>query len=118
MDRFCYRCGKLLERPIAPGKTTSGNADYILAEDTKVDELREVLFALKHTPETLTKIGKAEIRDSEYQKVEISSIVEAKDAVKIITEVKLVSIQKTGLICPECYKETDTVIWGVHKNVH
>jgi len=24
-------------------------------------------------------------------------------------------IQKTGIICPECYKPTDSVIWGVHK---
>ncbi len=23
--------------------------------------------------------------------------------------------QKTGLICPDCYKPTDSVIWGVHK---
>lgn len=24
-------------------------------------------------------------------------------------------IQKTAIICPECYKPTDYVIWGVHK---
>jgi len=24
-------------------------------------------------------------------------------------------IQKTGIICPKCYKPTDFVIWGVHK---
>lgn len=24
--------------------------------------------------------------------------------------------RKTGIICPDCYKPTDTVIWGVHKN--
>lgn len=23
--------------------------------------------------------------------------------------------QKTGVICPDCYKPTDFVIWGVHK---
>ena len=25
--------------------------------------------------------------------------------------------QKTGVVCPDCYKETDFVIWGVHKDV-
>ena len=24
-------------------------------------------------------------------------------------------IQKTGIICPDCYKDTDFVIWGIHK---
>jgi len=24
-------------------------------------------------------------------------------------------IQKTGIICPDCYKPTDTIIWGIHK---
>ena len=24
-------------------------------------------------------------------------------------------VQKTGIICPDCYKPTDTVIWGMHK---
>lgn len=23
--------------------------------------------------------------------------------------------QKTGIVCPDCYKGTDFVIWGVHK---
>lgn len=23
--------------------------------------------------------------------------------------------QKTAVICPQCYRPTDTVIWGVHK---
>ena len=26
-----------------------------------------------------------------------------------------VEIQKTGVICPNCYKPTDAVIWGMHK---
>lgn len=28
-----------------------------------------------------------------------------------------VEIQKTGVCCPDCYKDTDTVIWGVHKKL-
>ena len=61
----CFRCGKGLESPNA------SNADYIIAEDTKVMELAE-----DGTP---------------------------------------AEIQKTGVICPECWKPTDIVIWGVHK---
>lgn len=26
-----------------------------------------------------------------------------------------VEIQKTGIICLDCYKPTDFIIWGVHK---
>lgn len=26
-----------------------------------------------------------------------------------------IEIQKTGVICPDCHKATDTIIWGVHK---
>ena len=62
---LCFRCGKRLESP------NFSNADYVVAEDTKVVELSETGTS--------------------------------------------VEIQKTGIICPDCYKETDTVIWGVHK---
>jgi len=61
----CFRCGKQLDSPNA------SNADYIIAEDTKVTELAE-----DGTP---------------------------------------MEVQKTGIICPDCYKDTDIVIWGVHK---
>jgi DNA-directed RNA polymerase subunit RPC12/RpoP len=63
----CFRCQKELESP------NSSNADYIMAEDTKVTEL-------------------------------------AKDGTPV-------EIQKTGIICPDCYKLTDKVIWGIHKEV-
>jgi len=110
MNISCFRCGKKIKMPNAK------NADYIIAEDTKTDELREVLFALKHTPGTLAKLEKKEeIKDSEYQKVEVSSVDDTKDAVKITSEVKLKNIQKTGLVCPDCYRETDFMIWGIHK---
>ena len=26
-------------------------------------------------------------------------------------------IQKTGIVCLDCYRDTDFVIWGVHKDV-
>ena len=61
----CKRCDKEIDTP------NQHNADYIIAEDTKVMELAE-----DGTP---------------------------------------VEIQKTGIICPDCYKPDDFVIWGVHK---
>ena len=61
----CFRCGKELKSPGA------SNADYVLAEDTKVMELEA-----DGTPK---------------------------------------ETQKTGIVCPDCYRDTDFVIWGVHK---
>ncbi|GAI21432.1 unnamed protein product, partial [marine sediment metagenome] len=37
------------------------------------------------------------------------------DLVKVVVKPAEVEIQKTGIICPACYKPTDTIIWGVHK---
>lgn len=40
----------------------------------------------------------------------------AEDTMETIIEDGLPKdIQKTGVICPNCYKDTDFVIWGVHK---
>jgi DNA-directed RNA polymerase subunit RPC12/RpoP len=61
----CFRCSKEIDTPNAH------NADYIMAEDTKVMEIGE-----DGTP---------------------------------------IEIQKAAIICPDCYKPTDTIIWGVHK---
>lgn len=61
----CLRCGKKIVSPDA------SNADYIIAEDTKVMEIRDGLP---------------------------------------------VDVQKTGVACPDCYRPTDFVIWGVHKS--
>lgn len=60
----CFRCGKGIDTPGA------ANADYIMAEDTKV---------------------------------------------AVIADGQPVEIQKTGIICPDCHKDSDFVIWGVHK---
>lgn len=119
----CFRCGKDIDTPNA------FNADYIAAQDTIVEEPREVLLALKHNQATLIKKAKmAEldengnpkypnlvIADGEYNQEEVPNIKAAKDFVKVIPEVRNKNIQKTGVICPDCYRPTDTLIWGVHK---
>lgn len=131
----CFRCGKAIGTP------NDSNADYIIASDTVVREPREVLIALKHNAATLAKKAKMEetetvldedgiseivrlkypdlvIGDSEFGTVEIPQIKDKDNIsglVKVVAEMKEKDIQKTGIICPACYKPTDTVIWGVHK---
>lgn len=129
----CFRCNKEIDTPDA------SNADYIIAPDTLVMEPREILVALKHNDVTLTKEAqKLEVRifaegettrlepkypglkiaDSEYDAVEIPNFKASKNIVglvKVKSKVKDKNIQKTGIICPSCYRGTDTVIWGVHK---
>ncbi|MBA7485440.1 hypothetical protein ES707_20986 [subsurface metagenome] len=111
----CFRCGKKIDTPNA------SNADYIMAEDTKGQEIRESLVALKHNQSTLEKQGnKEEVTDEEYDAIAVASYEEAErnlgeDLVKVIVKLAEVEIQKTGIICPGCHKPTDTVIWGVHK---
>ncbi len=111
----CVRCGKEIDTP------NTSNADYIMAEDTKGKEMRESLVALKHNQSTLEKQNKKEeITDEEYDVVIVASYEEAQrdlgeDLVKVVVRPVEVEIQKTGVICPDCYKDTDFVIWGVHK---
>jgi len=41
----------------------------------------------------------------------------AEDAIETIIENGVPKdIQKTAVICADCYKPTDTVIWGIHKD--
>lgn len=123
----CFRCGKEIDTP------NVSNADYIMAEDTIVKEPREVFLALKHNPATLEKqsmIAELDekgnhkypvlvIADSEYDQEEVPNTEAAKTIgealVKVVVEVREKDIQRTGVVCPDCYKDTDFVIWGVHK---
>ena len=131
----CFRCSKPIE------DANAINADYIMAEDTKADELREVFVALKDNEVTLSKKammaetetfladdGETEltrrkypdtvIDDNDYDVVEVTNVEEARlDPATVRIEVRslIKSVQKTGLICPECCLPTDTVIWGKHK---
>ena len=123
----CFRCGKEIDTP------NSSNADYVIADDMIVKEPREVFLALKHNSATLGKesmIAELDeeggpkypdlvIADSEYDQKEIPNTEAAKTIgkglIKLIVEVREKDIQKTGVICPDCYRDTDFVIWGVHK---
>ena len=111
----CVRCGKKIDTP------DEGNADYITAPDLVVSELREVMVSLREAPDTLAKKAQGlAVDDSEYEKadIDLANIQEAHlDALvaKLVPTSKPVSVQKTGIVCPECYKPTDTLIWGIHK---
>ena len=112
----CFRCGVNIDTP------DNFNSDYVIANDTIVKELREVLIALKHNQATLAKKAKMlVINESEYDAIETPDIKTArqsygKDLVKVVVETKEKDIQKTGIMCPDCFNEaTDEVIWGIHK---
>ncbi len=124
----CIRCGKEIDTP------DSTNADYVIASDMVTKEPRAVVLAFKHNQATLDKQAKMTelnpdgslkypdmaIDIDEYDVVEVPSIEAAKalseDLVKVVTEINERDVQKTGIICPECYRSTDFVIWGVHKS--
>jgi len=106
----CYRCG------IELGAADARNADYVIAEDTKKDEPREVLIAYKHNDTTRSKLSRSEvISDEDYDQEEITDSSQLVEVAKTKTEYKIKTIQKTGVVCPSCYKPTDFIIWGVHK---
>ena len=109
----CVRCKRPIESP------DHTNADYVIAPDTIVNEVRDCLFVLKDNVETKEKKAKGqEVADSEYDTEMVESLdgVEAiPDFVKCVPREALVKVQKTGIVCPECYRDTDFVIWGVHK---
>lgn len=108
----CFRCGRQLHSP------DSSNADYVISDDAKVSEPALVFIALKETPDTLSKKENGEpVFEEEYEHVEMGSPEEAVGAFKVTTDVVIRTIQRTAVVCPDCYKPTDAVIWGVHKSI-
>lgn len=132
----CFRDGKEIDSP------NDKNADYIMAQDTIVKEPRDTLRALVHNPATraievrmamteeyfdddgvtvLTrkKFPGLAIPDSVYDAIEVDSPKSARaygnNLVRVSVTVEDKNIQKTGIICPDCYRPSDFVIWGVHK---
>jgi hypothetical protein len=135
----CIRCGKGINSPNAT------NANYIMAKDTIVKEERDVFTAYKHNKQTLkkqaerktllkkldgkrlkdkervtilTRLARTEINDSQYTKVKHSDFQKAnteQGLVKVTVAKEKQAIQKTGIICPACYKKADFIIWGIAK---
>ena len=133
----CFRCGKELNSPNA------SNADYIIAKDTVEKEPREVTLVLKENQATLAKRARIieensvlsdtrervtptedfirnQFAESEYTIIEAASVAQAvrdlgENFVRAKVEVREKAIQKTAVICTTCYRETDVVIWGVHR---
>ena len=109
----CFRCGTELNTP------DDKNADYVIASDMISIEKRGIIIALKNTQETKDKKAqKLPITDDDYKKVIIPNF-EASLAIpeleKVIISAEDIPIQKSAIICPNCYLPSDFVIWGVHK---
>ena len=96
----CIRCNKDL------GQADNTNADYVIADEFIVPEKREQFYAVtkENGKESFTPI-----------KQTTDSLL-IPDVKRIEVKIENVDIQKTGLVCPDCYDEmTDTLIWGLHK---
>jgi len=113
----CFRCGKRIEG------ADSSNADYIVASDTVVNEEADIFVATVVTDKGKELLKQRSIDslavEDIAEEVETYSIEEARNISPnvghITVKKKVMPVQKTGIICPECYRETDFVIWGVHK---
>lgn len=109
----CFRCKKKIDTP------NENNADYIIASDTVVSEEVDVLEAIQLTEEgRRLEVVNLKVPEKEVTRTEVLSLEEADrlpgvDRVVAVRKVK--PIQKTGIVCPNCWKPTDFVIWGVHK---
>jgi len=95
----CIRCGKEL------GQANSSNADYVIADEFIVPEKREQFYAVTE------KDGKEEF--THIKQVADSLLIS--NIKRIEVKIEDVNIQKTGIVCPEDYQETDFIIWGIHK---
>lgn len=95
----CIRCSKDL------GQADIHNADYVIADEFIVSEKREQFYAITE------KSGK-EILNPIKQASDSLLIPNVK---RIEVKIEDIDVQKTGVICPDCYKETDFIIWGIHK---
>ena len=96
----CIRCNKDL------GHADNSNADYVIADEFIVKEKREQFYAV-------TDGDKAELFTPIKQTTDSLLIPGVK---RIEVKIENVSVQKTGLVCPEDYNPaTDTLIWGIHK---
>lgn len=117
----CFRCDKKIDKPglisvivkDAKGepildsegeiqRVTTYNADYVIADDTKVMDDVEVIYAVDKNDKR-TQADTAPLARTLPGTVRVETVMEKGQ------------VQKTGIICPDCYLPTDTVIWGAHK---
>ena len=113
----CIRCHKdLILLRIKKDKTVviqqvsdERNADYVIADEFTALEKREHLYAISEDVE-----GKEENVRTRVNRIEDSQTIDKLKRVEVVVEDE--AVQKTGLICPECFNPaTDFVIWGIHK---
>ena len=95
----CIRCNKDL------GQADNSNADYVIANEFIVKEKREQMYAV-------TDGDKVELFTPIKQTTDSLLIPGVK---RVEAKIEDVDVQKTGVVCPDCYKETDVLIWGIHK---
>ncbi len=134
----CMRCGKELDSPNA------ANADYVMADDTAGRErVPKVIRRQKTVEEVRAEMDALEAEKAEFEEMITAyekdgkepgdlSIGDIRDELEAIEEeiagdidpiktihlrtTEVVEVQKTGIICPDCYRDTDMIIWGVHKH--
>jgi len=110
----CFRCGKEIAHP------DNTNADYVMAEDTKgINREEKIVVVALFTNDKI----KEKLKNDEVITIDDFDAVEVKEAEDVLgaksTYRKTVStereVQKTGIVCPDCYKPSDLLIWGIHK---
>jgi len=92
----CIRCGKDL------GQADIHNADYVIADEFIVEEKREQFYAVDD-------------KDKFFPIKQTTDSLLIPNVKRIEVKIEDINIQKTGIVCLDCYKETDFVIWGIHK---
>ena len=95
----CFRCGTELDSP------DNRNADYIIAKDTMASDPREVFVAMIQGETEGVEVVSRKVAEEIYGDTLVEVNVEIGDKM----------IQKTGVICPQCHKGGDNIIWGIHK---
>ena len=86
-----------------------------MADDFIVSEKRERFYAI--TDKTIIdKEGGESIEESFIPIKQTADSLLISGVKRIEVKIEDENIQKTGLVCTGCYKDTDTVIWGIHKN--
>jgi len=101
----CIRCNKDL------GHADKHNADYVIADEFIVNEKREQMYAV--TDKTLVK---GELPSELFTPIkQTTDSLLIPNVKRIEVKIENVDIQKTGVVCPDCYKPEDFIIWGIHK---